>query len=230
MSTDVDSQCTRLLHVDLGRCAVGHFALLDLTSAAIDSAPAWRDEQSGVVDAAGPTGGRDLLTPTESACDVARLEWDRGHEHLDVLVRLETAQALIVTVIHDLWPQSGCQWIAADEVLDLERCEANDPVVRVAEHTGARKLRAGAELAQLPNVFARLREASLLAGIYARRTGSGSVLVGKVSGVDAQEVTLDDVDTDGALSGDQLTYRYGEIASVEWGTDYLTALAMLSEE
>ena len=152
-----------------------------------------------------------------------------GHEELDVLVRLDSPAALLVTLIHDLWPQNGCVWIARDEVLGLEQYESGQPVVRVADRTGARRLRAGSEFEHLPRLFTRLGEAAALAGVYSRSTGSREILVGAVSSVGAEEVSLREVSPDGTDTGDQLVYRYADIAGVEWATDYLRALALLAD-
>jgi hypothetical protein len=42
-------------------------------------------------------------------------------------------------------------------------------------------------------------------------------------------VVLDEVSPDGIVTGDQLKHRYVDIASVEWATEYLSALALLAQ-
>ena len=40
---------------------------------------------------------------------------------------------------------------------------------------------------------------------------------------------LDEIDTTGERTDEPLDYRFDEIIAVQWGTDYLRALAMLAE-
>ena len=172
----------------------------------------------------------DSLVPTSEPCAVVDLEWDRGHESFDAVVRLDAPQALIVTAVHDLWPQAGCLWLRADEVLSAEPLEDDSATVRVLDRLGVRLFTVDPALADLATLFRHAQQERALVAIYSRSTGSGETLVGTVRVVTDDRVELDEIDTDGRPTHEPLDYGLDEVIGVEWGTDYLRALALLGEQ
>ena len=171
----------------------------------------------------------DSLVPTTEPCAVVALEWDRGHDAFDAILRLDAEEALIVTAIHDLWPQAGCQWIRADEVLAAEPLASDSAAVRVLDRLGVRLFTVDPALADLRTLLRTAREERALVAVYSAQTGSGETLVGTVLGLDGDGVELDEIDTDGNRSGERLDVALDDVIGVEWGSDYLRALALLLE-
>jgi len=188
-------------------------------------------QSDGMEQTSGPgevTSG--LLVPAVVPCPAGHLEWDRGHEALDAIVRLETADALIITEVHDLWPQAGCRWLSQREVLAFEEFDLASADIRVLDALGARALRAEPALGDLRLLLERLRHLNELVAVYTARTGSDECLVGFVSEVRQAQLTLDEVSPDGGRTGERLDYQLGEVIGVDWGTDYLRALSLLQTE
>ncbi len=67
----------------------------------------------------------------------------------------------------------------------------------------------------------------MLLVIMCRRTGSGEALVGRVASLAEDSADFALVDPSGASSGNESS-AMDEIASVEWGTEYVDALAGLA--
>jgi hypothetical protein len=171
----------------------------------------------------------DSLVPTTEPCPVVDLEWDRGHDAFDAIVRLDTPTAIVVTEVRDLWPQAGCLWIRADEVLSAEPLDAADPAPRVLDRLGVLLFVVDPALADLATLLEAAREEQALVAVHSTETGSDELLVGTVRQVTGRRVELDEVDTDGSRTHELLEFDLDEIIAVEWGTDYLRALAMLAE-
>jgi hypothetical protein len=171
----------------------------------------------------------DSLVPTTEPCPVVDLEWDRGHESFDAIVRLDAADAMVVTAVHDLWPQAGCQWIRADEILQAEPLAPDSPEVRVLDRLGVRSFTVDPQLGDLRSLLEAARQEDALIAVHSTRTGSAEMLVGRVRSVDARRLDLDEVDTSGERTDEPLEYALDEIIAVQWGTDYLRALALLAE-
>ena len=171
----------------------------------------------------------DSLVPTTDPCPVVDLEWDRGHESFEAIVRLDHPDAMVVTTVHDLWPQAGCQWIRRDEVLGVEPLAADSPAVRVLDRLGVRLFTVDPALHDLPTLLASAREDQELVAVFSTMTGSSEMLVGRVRRITADAVELEETDTRGERTDEPLELALAEIIAVQWGTDYLRALAMLSE-
>jgi hypothetical protein len=171
----------------------------------------------------------DSLVPTTDPCPVVDLEWDRGHESFDAIVRLDAAEAMIVTAVHDLWPQAGCQWIRADEILAAEPLAADSAEVRVLDRLGVRLFTVDPSLADLATLLRAAQREQLLIAVHSTTTGSQEMLVGRVRLVTDDAVELDEVDTNGERTDEPLAYRFDEVIAVQWGTDYLRALTLLAE-
>jgi hypothetical protein len=169
------------------------------------------------------------LVPTTDPCPVVDLEWDRGHESFDAIVRLDAPEAIVVTTIHDLWPQAGCLWIRADEVLAAEPLDAASAEVRVLDRLGVRLFAVDEGLADLATLLRSAQAEDVLVAVHSTATGSGEMLVGNVRRLTDRHVELDEVDTDGRRTDEPLDFRLDEVIAVEWGTDYLRALALLGE-
>ena len=171
----------------------------------------------------------DRLVPTTEPCPVVALEWDRGHESFVAIVRLDHPDALVVTTVHDLWPLAGCQWIRRREILEAEPLADDRPEVRVLDRLGVRLFAVDAPLHDLASLLRAAQDGEELIAVHSTTTGSGGMLVGRVRSVDHERVDLDEVDTTGERTDEPLEYALDEIIAVQWGTDYLRALAMLAE-
>jgi hypothetical protein len=171
----------------------------------------------------------DSLVPTTQPCPVVDLEWDRGHESFDAMVRLDAPEAMVVTAVHDLWPQAGCQWIRADEILGAEPLPSDSPEVRVLDRLGVRLFAVDRRLADLTALLGAAQDEQVLIAVHSTTTGSAEMLVGSVRTLAAGRVELDEVDTTGERTDEPLDFRFDEIIAVQWGTDYLRALALLAE-
>lgn len=172
----------------------------------------------------------DFLVPVDEPCPVVHLEWDRGHESFDAIVRIESVESMIVTVVHDLWPLAGCKWIRADEVVSAEPLAPDSVAVRVLDHLGVRMFGVDPALSDLRRLFMQAADTATLLGIYSSTTGSDGVLVGTVRTITESQVILDEVSPRGVQTVEDLVYEFDEVISVEWGTDYLRALGLLLSE
>jgi hypothetical protein len=169
----------------------------------------------------------ELLTPVEEPAPVVHLEWDRAHEQVDAVVRAESEAAVIITVVHDLWPQPGYQWIRADEIVECDELENNSPVVRVLDALGIRGFRIDEALLSLTWLIGLARFRTKPLGLYLRRTGSQEVTVGTVKSANDAVVVLDAVNPQGAFTGEELILDLDDVIAAEWDTDYMRALALL---
>lgn len=70
---------------------------------------------------------------TDSLCPIVRLEWDRGHETLDAIVRARSDSGIVITELRDCNPLNGMQWIDAAKLLYVDDLDEDDPNVRLAE-------------------------------------------------------------------------------------------------
>ena len=143
------------------------------------------------------------------------------------IVRAEGTTGIVVTQLHDFRALDGLRWIRADEITSLDDLEADDPDVRIAELRGWRTEHTDIELTELSAFLAHLAGHAGLVGIYRERTGSDELLVGRIAEVRAGGVRVADVDTNGALTGDEVDVPFEQIIGVDWGTDYLTGLGQL---
>jgi len=161
-------------------------------------------------------------------CRVVALEWDRSHEGFIAVVRAESASGVIVSQVHDLSILGGLRWIRADEVVSMEDVPNDSPVVRLADHRGARTMRVDASLTELVSLLDLLTGLATPIAVYCERTGSAELLVGSKALVDSGRLVLSEVDPSGTHTGATLGYDLDEIISVEWGTTYLDDLAELA--
>jgi hypothetical protein len=65
--------------------------------------------------------------------------------------------------------------------------------------------------------------------VYTRSTGSREVLVGLLVSLEDTSCTMADVSPAGERTGEDLHFELEDIIGLEWGTDYLMALAILLE-
>ena len=172
----------------------------------------------------------DALVPTTEPCPVVALEWDRGHESFDAIVRLDAPEAMVVTEVHDLWPLAGCLWIRSDEILAAEPLPPDGPETRVLDRLGVRLFAVDPALADLRTLLEAARQEGTLVAVHSTTTGSAEMLVGTVVEVSVDGVELDEVDPAGERTREPLRHRLDEIIGVQWGTDYLRALALLGDD
>lgn len=156
------------------------------------------------------------------------LEWDRAHESLEAIVHAESATGLVVSVIHDLTVLPGRRWIRADEVVDIEDLDPSDPARRLAKLRGSLTDHAVAEPCDLDSLLRHLHNTVAPVAVYTARTGSDECLVGFVDAVTADRLVLSEIKPDGTATGEKLDFLLGEIIAIDWGSDYLTALAELA--
>lgn len=160
-------------------------------------------------------------------CRIVELEWDRGHEKLEAIVRTQTDSGIIVTTIHNYVPMPGLTWIRADEVLDLDNLDDDHPSVRLANLRGSRIGGVDPALTKLDALIDFLAEEGAPVLIHLRRTGSGEGLVGQITGRTSDSVLLDEMGTQARRTGHVLDFLLTDILAVVWGDDYLTAFADL---
>jgi len=160
-------------------------------------------------------------------CRVVELEWDRSHESFTAIVRAESQSGIIISQIHDLSTVRGLRWIRADEIVSLEDVTPEDPARRLADRRGELTVRVDDGLTELGSLLELLSGLATPLAIYRERTGSDELLVGSHGRVRDGRLELTEIDSRGELTGDQLTYDLDEIIAVDWGTDYLDALAEL---
>ena len=161
-------------------------------------------------------------------CRVVELEWDRGHDKFEAIVRARTDAGIVVTQLHDLVALEGLTWIRGDELLDVDDLDDDRPEVRLANLRGARTHAVDPSLTELPALLAHLADAGVLLFVHQARTGSDEGLVGRVAEIDDGTLVLDEVDTSGRFTGDTYEFAIDDIISVEWGTAYLVALTELA--
>lgn len=160
-------------------------------------------------------------------CRVVDLEWDRGHESLTAIVRAESTTGVIVTVVHDLGSLPGHKWIRADELVSNEDLDGQSAVVRLAQLRGELTERVDCKLTNVVELLVSIHTVGSLLALYSERTGSEECLVGHISKLDPDAVSLVDLDTDGRVTGETWQVPIAEIIAIDWGTVYLCALEEL---
>ena len=105
-------------------------------------------------------------------CRVVTLEWDRGHESLDAIVRAESEHGVIVTEVIDFASEPGLRWIRRDEILQMEDYNPDLAVVRLADLRGTRVETVDVSLTELPALLQSLEHTDGLVCVYRERTGS----------------------------------------------------------
>jgi hypothetical protein len=161
-------------------------------------------------------------------CRVVKLEWDRGHDKLEAIVRAETDAGIIVTEVDDLVALEGLTWIRGDELLDVDDLDDDNATVRLANLRGSRTERVDPDLTELPALLAHLADLGVLLFVYQARTGSDEGLVGRIAEIDDEILVLDEVEPEGHFTGDTDEFVIDDIISVDWGTEYLLALTELA--
>ena len=165
----------------------------------------------------------DLIGPGA----LVTLEWDRGHESIEAIVRARSDTGIVVTELHDLEPRQGLKWIRHDEVLLLESLPPDGAPSRLADVQGTRAMRADEQLTDLPVLIAAMQDAGLLIAVYDRVAGSSECSVGTVSDLGPERFVIRTVDTDARFDGDTPEFELDDVLSVEWGTTYLDAITAL---
>jgi len=170
------------------------------------------------------------LVPTTEPCDVIHIDWDRGHDDFDAIVRLDGIEGLVLSRIHDYWPQAGCIWMRRSEILTIDSLDCDGPEVRVLDRLGVRLLAVDPELESLHAVVQHAAQTPAPVAVYSRATGSGEVQVGLMLSSDDGTCTMAEVDPTGVQTGDEMRLELVEIIALEWSTDYLAALGILLED
>lgn len=169
-----------------------------------------------------------VLQSATDPCRVVAVEWDRSHDSFIAVVRAESSFGVIASQVDDLSLSGGLRWIRADEIVSMEDLPSDSPVVRLADYRRERSTRVDVSLTRLDSLFDSLATEASLVAVYLERTGSDECLVGSNPTVSGGRVTLDEIDTSGAVTGASLDFDLGEIIGVDWGTPYLLDLAELA--
>jgi hypothetical protein len=164
---------------------------------------------------------------SEAESRIVSLDWDRGHESLTAIVRAESPSGVVLTEVDDLAELPGRRWIRADEVVELEDLEPDDPARRVAELRGSLLDGTVAEPTDIEALLGHLQDTSALVAVYSSRTGSDECLVGSVERISPDQLVLTEIDTTGTITGGTVEISLDDVIAVDWGTAYLTALAEL---
>ncbi len=133
----------------------------------------------------------------------------------------------VVTRLYDYVQLPGLKWVRADELVSVCDLDDDSPTVRIANLRGYRRDTVDRQLTELPALLGHLEALQCLLFIMRRRTGSGEGLAGRVVSLAEDSADFALVDPRGASSGDESS-AMDEIVSVEWGTEYLDALADLA--
>ena len=160
-------------------------------------------------------------------CRLVHLEWDRGHDEFDALVRAETAAGIVVTQLDDYATVEGLRWIRADEITSIEDLEDEHPMARFAKLRGWRRSVVAEAPTELPDLLHYLSHNASLVGVYKRRTGSDELLVGSIVQTDAMALHVTVVDSQAAFTGETETLLLDQIIGIDWGNSYLLGLAAL---
>lgn len=170
------------------------------------------------------------MSPAAGPCRVVAVEWDRGHEQLEGILRAEGPEGVVLTEMNDLVPDAGHCWLHADEVLSIDDlCPGCSATVRSATLHEARSDRVDPALTELAGLLRFLAEAQSTVAVYTRRTGSGELLAGVMASTDDASMSFAEIDTTGSLTGEKVTIDLSEIIRVDWDTHYLRALRALAE-
>jgi len=162
---------------------------------------------------------------SDHPCRVVNIEWDRGHERFDAIVRAESDSGIVVTEIRDIAPLPGLSWIRRNEVIEIDDLADDAGEVRLADIRGELVGTVEVALTAVEPLLVHLAATEPLIGLYRERTGSDELLVGKIVATAPGTITLEHVDPNGRYDEDgALDYPMREILRIDWGTTYLTAL------
>ncbi len=156
------------------------------------------------------------------------VEWDRGHEEFDALIRAESGDGIIVSEFHDHSVRAGWKWIPTSEIVSIEPLPDSSPVVRIARIRSYPDLPIEVEFTRLEELLAYLASSAEIVGVFRAATGSDELLVGRIGGLVDSGFDLELVSTDGDWEDAEHHYELGEVISIEWGTEYLTAMGELA--
>jgi hypothetical protein len=118
---------------------------------------------------------------SDHRCRVVNIEWDRGHERFDAIVRAESDAGIVVTEIHDIAPLPGLSWIRRNEVIEIDDLADDAGEVRLADIRGELVETVEVALTAVEALLVHLAATEPLIGLYRERTGSDELLVGKSS-------------------------------------------------
>ena len=164
-------------------------------------------------------------------CRVVNIEWDRGHESLDAIVRAETSTGFVITEIDDLCPLPGLSWIRANEIVSVHDHKNTAPCVRIADLRNTRTDRVHDSFAVLSTLLEHVASKGYLVGAYRERTGSNEMSVGEIATLREEHFRLELVDPQGqwrTCEPIDTDFTLAEVIRIDWGTNYLTALAEIS--
>ena len=161
-------------------------------------------------------------------CRVVVLEWDRGHETFDAIVRAESDAGVVCTEVIDLASTPGLAWIRGNEITDLVDLDEDLGVVRLAGIRAERDAIVDVSMTQLFFLLERFARDGTLVAVYRECTGSDSCLVGEIVDPTEHEFHLRLVDERGRYDNDP-PFKYGtnEVIRLDWGTTYLSSLGEL---
>ena len=163
-----------------------------------------------------------------SRCRVVALEWDRGHETFDAIVRAESDAGVVCTEVIDLASTPGLAWIRGNEITDLVDLDEDLGVVQLADTRAERDVVVDVSSTQLLVLLERFAADGTLVAVYRECTGSDSCLVGEVIDPTEDEFHLRLVDGRGRYDNDPpFEYRTNEVIRLDWGTTYLGSLGEL---
>lgn len=162
-------------------------------------------------------------------CRVVVVEWDRGHEEVDGILRAEGTDGIILTEMDDLIPDAGYCWLRSDEILNVEDWCTSSGTARSAKLRDALSERIDTQLTTLANLLHRLTDNHATIGVHTRRTGSGELLAGVMDSTTDLAMQFKEIDPNGVLTGELITVGLDDIIRVDWDTDYLRALRALVE-
>jgi hypothetical protein len=157
------------------------------------------------------------------------LEWDRGHESLIAIVQAQSSAGFVISEIADLCEVSGRRWIRADEVVNVEDLDPEDPAFRLATLRGSLAGQTAAEPTDLDALLPKLQDAAAPIGVYTSRCGSAECLVGHINAIAQDHLMLDEIDSTGTATQEQLDFSLGEIIAIDWDNAYLVALDQLAQ-
>ena len=157
------------------------------------------------------------------------LEWDRGHESLTAVVHAQSSSGFVISEIQDLCEVPGRRWIRADEVIDVEEIDPEDPAFRLAALRGSLTGGTVAEPSNLDALLPKLQDAAAPIGVYTSRRGSAECLVGYIDAITKDDLVLAEIDPTGTPTREQFDFSLGEIVAIDWGNPYLAALDQLAQ-
>ena len=120
------------------------------------------------------------------------------------IVRAASPSGVVVSEVHDLCVLAGRRWIRADEIVDIDDLQPDDPNRRLAVLRGSLAHDATTDPTDLRWLLHLLQDRGELVGVYTARTGSDECLVGPVVAIGSDELVLAEVRPDAASTGDEL--------------------------